>query len=73
MTTFGMIILFIILIYFLFLSIKAILIGVGKVNNPILKKKERNNQFLIRGIIGFLVSFPFFCFILFCFIMVFVL
>ena len=72
-TTVGMILLLIILLYFLVLSIKLIFIGIGKVENSITKTVEKNKQFLLRGIIGLVVTFPFFVFIVFIFIQVFLL
>ena len=70
-TTVGMILLLIILLYFLVLSIKLIFIGIGKVENPITKTVEKNKQLLLRGIIGLVVTFPFFVFIVYIFIQVF--
>ena len=41
MTTFGMFGLFCFLIYYLFLSVKLILIGLGKIENPKTKKRKQ--------------------------------
>ena len=70
-TTFGMLFLLIIVLYFLIKSLKLVLIGVGKVENPITKKIEENKEFLFRGIIGLVVTIPFICYLIFIFIQVF--
>lgn len=70
-TTIGMTLLLIFLMYYLFLSIKLILIGTGKLINPELQKVEKDKKLIARGIIGALVTFPFFCFIVYIFIQVF--
>lgn len=70
-TTIGMILLLLINLYFLVLSVKLVLIGVGKVENLITKNIENNKQFLFRGIIGLVVTIPFICFLIFIFIQVF--
>lgn len=72
-TTLGMFCLLCFLIYYLFLSVKLILIGLGKFENPKTKKTEKNSESLVRGIIGGTITFPFFCFIAYFFIKVFVL
>ena len=71
LTTMGMCLLLLFLLYYLFLSTKLILIGVGIIRNPLTKIKKKDKAFLIRGIIGISVTFPFFCFIVFIFIQVF--
>lgn len=68
LTTIGMLLLLLFLMYYLFLSVKLILIGNGVILHPIKGKKERDKSFLIRGIIGVSVTFPFFCFVVFFFI-----
>lgn len=73
MTTFGMFGLLCFLIYYLFLSVKLILIGLGKIENPKTKKTETNKRLFISGIVAGIVTLLFFCFIAYFFIQVFVL
>ena len=70
-TTIGMSLLLIILLYFLVLSLKLVFIGIGKVEDPITKTTGKNRGFLLRGIIGLVVTIPFLGFIIFIFIQVF--
>lgn len=72
-TTVGMIFLLIIIVYFLILSLKLIFIGIGKIENPNTKKIDKNGKFILRGIIGLVVTTPFLCYIIFIFIQVFLI
>ena len=60
-TDIGMTLLLIVLLYFVFLSVKSILIGKGK---------NGTRGYLIAGIIGISVAIPFLCFIVYLFFQV---
>ncbi len=72
-STFGMVLLLLFLAWYLFLSIKCILIGTGKLMNPQTKEKAKDKKLLIAGIIAGIVTVPSFCFVVFMFIVVFLL
>ena len=70
-STLGMVLLLLFLTWFLFLSLKCILIGIGKLTNPKTKEKAKDKKMLISGIIAGIVTFPSFCFVVFMFIVIF--
>lgn len=70
-TIFGIIILLLILLYFIYLAVKLILIGTGRMKDIHEMKFIRSNSLLVKGIIALLVTVPFAGYLLFLLFMVF--
>ncbi len=63
-TTLGLILLLLLILYYLFLSVKLFLIGKGMLKHPIKGDYVIDKTFVVRGIIGFVVTIPSLCLIL---------